>query len=244
MLILIRIYYKQKQKKFILKNKELTEKLFMMNDLQKIQFGSIKLDKNKNGTSKILGKGASSIVYSGEYNNKKVAIKEVHIGSGFEDSLLTEILLLKNLEHENIIKYYGYSIDFIGNFYIITELCKMGSLDSYITKNNLTIQEKFNIILSICDGINYLHSLSSPIIHRDLKPQNILLNEHLTPKISDFGISKYSNDRLGVITQEQKGTPIYQSPEQFPQENKPNVGKHSDVYSFGNIIYEIVYFIY
>ena len=79
-------------------------------------------------------------------------------------------------------------------------------------------------------------------IHRDLKPQNILLNEHLTPKISDFGISKYSNEKLGKITLEQKGTPIYQSPEQFPQDNKQIVGKHSDVYSFGNIIYEIMYF--
>jgi serine/threonine protein kinase len=68
-----------------------------------------------------------------------------------------------------------------------------------------------------------------------------ILYQNLIPKISDFGISKYSNEKLGVITQEQKGTPVYQSPEQFPQNNKPNVGTHSDVYSFGNIIYEILY---
>jgi serine/threonine protein kinase len=240
MLILIRIYYKQKQKKFILKNKELTEKLFLMNDLQKIQFKSINLDKNKNGSTKVLGKGASSVVYSGTYNNNKVAIKEVNLSDNYQNELLTEILILKNLSHENITKYYGYSMDYIGNFYIVTELCLLGTLDKYLSKNNLTIQEKYKIIMDICDGINYLHSLSTPIIHRDLKPQNILLNEYSIPKISDFGISKYSNEKLGVVTQDQKGTPVYQSPEQFPQNNKPNVGKHSDVYSFGNIIYEIL----
>jgi serine/threonine protein kinase len=191
-----------------------------------------------------LGKGTSSIVYSGIYKKNKVAIKEVHIGNNFEDSFLTEILLLKNLDNENIIKYFGYSIDYIGNFYIITELCLNGCLDSYILKNKLSIQEKFKIIFNICNGINYIHSLSTPIVHRDLKPQNIFLNEYLIPKISDFGISKYSNHNLGAFTQDQKGTPIYQSPEQFPQQNKPNVGKYSDVYSFGNIIYEIMYFFY
>jgi uncharacterized membrane protein YqiK len=121
-IIVLYLKNKQKQKKYILKNKELSEKLFMMNDLQKIQFSSIILDKNKKGSTNIIGKGASSIVYSGVYKNNKVAIKEVQIGQNFEDNLLTEILLLKILHHENIIKYYGYSIDYIGNFYVITEL--------------------------------------------------------------------------------------------------------------------------
>ncbi len=42
------------------------------------------------------------------------------------------------------------------------------------------------------------------------------------------------------MTQDQKGTPIYQSPEQFPQREKTPVGKHSDVYALGSIIYELV----
>jgi serine/threonine protein kinase len=141
------IYFKYKQRKFIYKNKELTEKLFMMNDLQKIKFSLIKLNKNKNGTTKIIGVGASSVVYSGVYNNINVAIKEIHIGVGFEENLLTEILLLKNIEHKNIIKYFGYSIDYIGNFYIIIEFCVNGCLDSFILKNKLSIENKFKIIL-------------------------------------------------------------------------------------------------
>jgi serine/threonine protein kinase len=50
--------------------------------------------------------------------------------------------------------------------------------------------------------------------------------------ISDFGISKYLNDNISVYTQIQKGTPIYQAPEQFQQKNKPHVGKEADVLFF------------
>jgi hypothetical protein len=164
--IIVLLYYKQKQRKYILKNKELTEKLFMMNDLQKIQFSSITLDKNKNGSTKIIGKGASSVVYSGIYKNNKVAIKEVNIGNNFEDSLLTEILLLKNLQHENIIRYFGYSIDYIGNFYVITEFCSNGPLVIFkkinsLYKKNLILFSIFVMELIIC--IYYQHRLCTEI---------------------------------------------------------------------------------
>jgi serine/threonine protein kinase len=209
----------------------------MINDLQKINFNSLIFEKNKNGTTKIIGKGATSTVYLAKYNNNKVAVKEIQV-SDIEETLLSEILLLKNLNNNNIIKYYGYSIDYIGNFYIITEYCSKGCLVDYYLKNKLTIDKKYLILYDICLGINYLHSFSTPIIHRDLKPQNILLDENLNAKISDFGISKYFN-KIN-ITQEQKGTPVYQSPEQYPQNNKPFVGKEADIYGFGSIIYEII----
>jgi cell division control protein CDC15 len=198
--IIIIFAYQKKQKKFISKNKELIEKLFMINDLQKINFNSLVFEKNKNKTAKIIGKGATSTVYLSKYNNIMVAVKEIQI-SNIEETLLSEILLLKNLDHVNIVKYYGYSIDYVGNFYIITEYCSNGSIDNHI--GNLTIQNKFSILHNISSGLDYLHSFSTPIIHRDIKPQNILLDENMIAKISDFGISKYYN-KISV-TQDQKG---------------------------------------
>jgi hypothetical protein len=129
-IIILFAFYQKKKKTFIIKNKELTDKLLMMNDLNKINFSSLKFDK-KNGNPVILGKGASSIVYSGKYNSKRIAIKEIK-SEEFEENLITEIVLLKNIDHNNIIKYYGYSIDQLGNFYIITG------------KKNLKIKKRIN----------------------------------------------------------------------------------------------------
>ena len=73
---------------------------------------------------------------------------------------------------------------------------KGGSLDKLISecklgKNTLTLKEKLNILVEVSRGMNYLHTLKPNIIaHRDLKPQNILLDEHRSVKICDFGLSK------------------------------------------------------
>jgi serine/threonine protein kinase len=84
-----------------------------------------------------------------------------------------------------------------------------GSLESKIS--SLNFKQKYNILIDIACGIEYLHSKIPPIIHRDLKTQNILLNEKFEAKISDFGISKQYNSSLNS-TLNNKGTPTYQSP--------------------------------
>jgi serine/threonine protein kinase len=97
-----------------------------------------------------------------------VAIKEIRPDE-FEDSLITEIVLLKNLEHKNIIKSFGYSIDHNGNFFILTELMQNGCLSDYTNKNpkkKLKLEEKFSVLIDICYGMSFLHSKETPIIHR------------------------------------------------------------------------------
>jgi predicted Ser/Thr protein kinase len=117
-ILTIIFYFRKKQKNFSKKYQELTDKLVIINDLNKIQINLIKFDK-KDGKKVILGKGAFATVYSGKYNRTNVAIKEI-TPDKFSDDLITEIVLLKNLDHANIIKSYGYSIDEDGNFFILT----------------------------------------------------------------------------------------------------------------------------
>ena len=94
-------------------------------------------------------------------------------------------------------------------------------------------------IYGIASGMSYLHS--HKVIHRDLKLENILLDEYLNPKISDFGLSKiidFLSISMNVQSQRGlKGTPIYIAPEIYAEEE---YSKSSDVYAFAFIVYEII----
>ena len=66
---------------------------------------------------------------------------------------------------------------------------------------------RFTICLGVATGLNYLHKYSrNRIIHRDIKPSNILLDQHLNPKISDFGLAKLFEDKMTHISTKAAGT--------------------------------------
>ncbi len=112
------------------------------------------------------------------------------------------------------------------------------------------IPEILDMGIQICRGMEYVHSHG--VIHRDLKPANCLMTKEGTVKITDFGIAKVGQEIadtlrriLGetpegsiTITGSGFGTPEYMSPEQFA--DSKHVGKESDIYSFGVMLYEMV----
>lgn len=82
---------------------------------------------------------------------------------------------------------------------------------------------------------------SKNLLHRDFKLANILTDDHLLPKIADFGLSKkYSKDGFASSTQSisgLKGTPVYLSPEIIENQTYTPAG---DIYAFGIVVYEII----
>ncbi|PSS06012.1 G-type lectin S-receptor-like serine/threonine-protein kinase [Actinidia chinensis var. chinensis] len=116
-----------------------------------------------------------------------------------------------------------------------------GSLDKWIfdrhKRATLGWQSRRKIILDIAKGLAYLHEdCSHKIFHLDIKPQNILLDDNLNARISDFGLSKLiDKDQSQVITA-LRGTPGYLAPEWLTL----NITEKVDVYSFGVVVLEIL----
>ena len=124
-----------------------------------------------------------------------------------------EISILKHLEHENIVKYFGF-FETNNQLLIKMEYIKYGTLSQWIkNKKKIISEEEASIIIScILSAIVYLHS--EKICHRDIKPENIMFsreNDFHSIKIIDFGLSAQNFDIL--TNNDYCGTYIYMAPE-------------------------------
>jgi serine/threonine protein kinase len=166
-----------------------------------------------------------------------------------------EVRYLSKLNHENIIRYNSTWIELSdkktelidGNIsvypvlYIQMELCKE-SLKDYLMRRNYSgqlIDFDFEIkcIKGIIEGIKYIHS--NNILHRDINPNNIFIDQNLSPKIGDFGLSmKSEHEDANTIMSSDLGVSLYMPPEY--KENKI-YNKKSDVYSCGIVFFELLY---
>ena len=167
----------------------------------------------------ILGTGSYGEVRSCYHreNNEKRAVKifkKQHYSSESKKSkLLSEISVLKSLDHPNIIKIFEFFED-SKRIYIVMEYCGGGELFTEIIKRkNFNEIHAAQIMHQILSVLAYLHEKS--IIHRDIKPENILLEEQyeaLNIKIIDFGtaIKTHGSPVTGVI-----GSLYYMAPEVF-----------------------------
>ena len=109
----------------------------------------------------------------------------------FEDLVNTEIKILTQLNHPNIVKLIDVRST-ENNFYIFLELCQGGTLKTFREKKpskTLIETEALEIIRQIAGAMICCNQKKPPIIHRDLKPANILLKDGQV-KVSDFGLAR------------------------------------------------------
>lgn len=202
--------------------------------------------------SRIIGEGSFGRVWSGQWRNNAVAVKEfvfaqaaIAGGSLQRNSIIEEIVgeagVMACLRHPKILQLYGCSLT-MQAIWIVSELCLLGSLKMLLMnpKVDLPLLKRLSMLLDIADGMQYLHNRMPPIIHRDLKSHNIFIQEtfpgHYVAKIGDWGSARAVALTGAKSMTQGVGTACWLSPEVI---NNAHFSKSSDVYAFGIILWEV-----
>ncbi|KAK1421235.1 hypothetical protein QVD17_23420 [Tagetes erecta] len=191
-----------------------------------------------------LGEGGFGSVYMGILDDgREIAVKRLSKSSGQGiNEFKNELKFIAKLQHRNLVKLLGYCNEGDESM-LIYEYMPNKSLDFFIfdKRRSLTLDwsTRFHIIHEIARGILYLHQDSRlKIVHRDLKASNILLDDDMNPKISDFGLARMFRDHENEAnTTRVVGTLGYISPEYAIE---GIFSEKSDVFSFGVLVLEII----
>lgn len=207
-----------------------------------MEYNALESATNKFQESEILGEGGFGCVYKAKFDdNLYVAIKKLQ--GGTQDAIKefeTEVELLSQMQHPNIISLLGYCIHGETRL-LVYEFMQSGSLESQLhgasRGSALTWHNRIKIALDVARGLEYLHEhCHPPVIHRDLKSSNILLHSNFNAKLSDFGLAvlggaqNKNNIKLS-------GTLGYVAPE-YMLDGK--LTDKSDVYAFGVVLLELL----
>ncbi len=171
--------------------------------------------------------------------NLDLAIKVINkIGAGTQviKEMKEEISILKKINHDNIVKFYGYS-ETNNQLLIKMEYIKYGTLSNWMKSNHKISEEDASLILGkVLSAVEYLHSMQ--ICHRDIKPENIMIskeNDLSSIKIIDFGLSAQQFNYLS--NNEYCGTLLYMAPEQI---EKKLYHFSVDIWSIGILMYMLL----
>ncbi|XP_062077881.1 G-type lectin S-receptor-like serine/threonine-protein kinase At4g27290 isoform X2 [Humulus lupulus] len=213
-------------------------------DLPLFTFSQISTATDNFSVRNKLGEGGFGPVYKGELEDgQQIAVKRLSIRSkqGVNE-FNNEVKLIAKLQHRNLVKLIGCSIEREEKL-LIYEYMPNKSLDLFIFDQTRGIllewPKRYQILCGIARGLLYLHHDSRlRIVHRDLKTSNVLLDDGMNPKISDFGMARtFGGDQTEGNTNKVVGTFGYMAPEYA---FSGQFSTKSDVFSFGVMVLEIV----
>ena len=212
---------------------------------KRYKFSEIK--KMTNSFKVKLGQGGFGVVYKGKlFNGCQVAIKILNSSKGNGEEFINEVSSISRTSHVNVVTLLGFCFEGTKKA-LIYEFMSNGSLDKFIynkgpeTIASLSWDNLHQIAKGIARGLEYLHrGCTTRILHFDIKPHNILLDENLCPKISDFGLAKLCPRNESIVSlSDQRGTMGYVAPEVWNR-HFGGVSYKSDVYSYGMMLLEMV----
>jgi len=163
----------------------------------------------------------------------KSMLKERLVKKNYMKYAITEANILKEIECPFIVKLH-YCFQTSRSVYLVMEHCPRGTLADLLQKLNYLPETYARIyIAELVVAIEYLHERN--VIFRDLKPENILLDKNWHIKLVDFGLAREIEE--SALSKSFCGSPAYLSPEML---NKTGVGKKTDIYGIGCILFELL----
>ncbi|XP_057950406.1 rust resistance kinase Lr10-like [Malania oleifera] len=214
------------------------------NNLMPIRYSYSEIKKMTNKFKDKLGEGGYGSVYKGKLRSGyDVAIKMLGKSKANGQEFINEVATIGRIHHVNVVRLIGFCAE-QSKRAIVYDFMPNGSLEKYIfpQEGNISLSndKMYEISLGVARGIEYLHrGCAMQILHFDIKPHNILLDENLTPKVSDFGLAKlYPTDDSIVSLTAARGTMGYMAPELF-YKNIGGISYKADVYSFGMLLMEM-----
>ncbi|XP_047942534.1 CBL-interacting serine/threonine-protein kinase 6 [Salvia hispanica] len=191
---------------------------------------------------RLLGHGTFAKVYharhmqSGRNVAMKIVGKEKVIKVGMMDQVKREISVMKMMHHPNIVELHEVMAS-KSKIYFAMEYVRGGELFAKISRGRLKEEAARGYFQQLISAIDFCHSRS--VYHRDLKPENLLLDEEGNLKVTDFGLSAFSDHlRQDGLLHTTCGTPAYVAPEVIGK--KGYDGAKADIWSCGVILYVLL----
>lgn len=225
-----------------------------MVEITEKQLVSINKSKNSRGEyrefawmkGEMIGKGSFGAVYLclNLTTGEMMAVKQVEVPQysshdqniiDMVEALKSEVNTLKDLDHLNIVQYLGFEeknhiyslfLEYVAGGSVGSLIRLYGRFDESLIRH-LTVQ--------VLRGLAYLHSKG--ILHRDMKADNLLLDQDGICKISDFGISRKSNDIYSNSDMTMRGTVFWMAPEMV--DTKQGYSAKVDIWSLGCVVLEM-----
>ncbi|KAK9971251.1 hypothetical protein ABG768_024625 [Culter alburnus] len=199
-----------------------------------------------------IGAGGFGQIYRAKHTKwgMDVAIKLLLYKDGSTSSIQREANLMFQGGNPNVIRIFGLYEGRVGEPQLplqsglVMELMPKGSVAGLL--QTLAAPPPwplaFRMAHQIGLGMNFLHHLSPPLLHLDLKPSNVLLNDSLDAKITDFGLSRVARSvskGAREKDEDEGGTLSYMPPEALQDVNY-KASRASDVYSYGVLLWSII----
>ena len=202
---------------------------------------------------KELGNGGFAVVYLGEKNGQRRALKVARHREASGDEKQTharserELTVLSILRHPNIIALRGHGYAEAGNFYLVLEYVDGWTLGEWKERKHPTVHEILRVSVKIASALAYMHTRG--VLHRDLKLANVLIRKSDgEPVIVDFSCATYTQAEDLTESGLPPGTDRFRAPEQFKflaEDKDEHRARYAfqvadEIFAFGAMLYELL----